>query len=67
MDMVTMNIADGILVSICREMGMTLMRTSYSTIFNEVAGLHLRAWRHRGRNDRRPAISARRRSAACRC
>ncbi len=35
MDMVTLNIVNGILVSICRDMGVTLMRTSYSTIFSE--------------------------------
>ena len=35
MDMVTLNIVGGILVSICRDMGVTLMRTSYSTIFSE--------------------------------
>ena len=35
MDMVTMNLLDSTMVSICREMGITLMKTSYSTIFNE--------------------------------
>ena len=30
-----MNIIDSTLTSICREMGITLMKTSYSTIFNE--------------------------------
>ncbi len=35
MDMVSLNIIGGILVSICRDMGVTLMRTSYSTIFSE--------------------------------
>src|SRR6266851_9422537 len=35
MDMVTMNILDSSMVSICREMGILLMKTSYSTIFNE--------------------------------
>ena len=35
MDMVTMTIIDSTMVSICREMGITLMKTSYSTIFNE--------------------------------
>src|ERR1700752_4501608 len=35
MDMVSLNIAGGILGSICRDMGVTLMRTSYSTIFSE--------------------------------
>jgi N-methylhydantoinase B/oxoprolinase/acetone carboxylase alpha subunit len=35
MDLVTMNILDSTMVSICREMGITLMKTSYSTIFNE--------------------------------
>ncbi len=35
MDMVTMNIIDSSMVSACREMGITLMKTSYSTIFNE--------------------------------
>jgi 5-oxoprolinase (ATP-hydrolysing)/N-methylhydantoinase B len=35
MDVVTMNILDSTLVSICREMGISLMKTSYSTIFNE--------------------------------
>ncbi|MBN9509119.1 MAG: hydantoinase B/oxoprolinase family protein, partial [Alphaproteobacteria bacterium] len=34
-DIVTMNIIDSMMVSICREMGITLMKTSYSTIFNE--------------------------------
>ena len=36
MDMVSLNIVGGILVSICRDMGVTLMRTSYSTIFSEL-------------------------------
>ena len=35
MDFVAMNILDSAMVSICREMGITLMKTSYSTIFNE--------------------------------
>ncbi len=35
MDAVTLNIINGILVSICRDMGVTLMRTAYSTIFSE--------------------------------
>ena len=35
MDMVTMNILESTMISICREMGITLMKTSYSTIFNE--------------------------------
>ena len=35
MDMVAMNILDSTMVSVCREMGITLMKTSYSTIFNE--------------------------------
>ncbi|MSQ68590.1 MAG: hydantoinase B/oxoprolinase family protein [Gammaproteobacteria bacterium] len=35
MDFVTMNILDSTMLSICREMGITLMKTSYSTIFNE--------------------------------
>jgi len=35
MDVVTMNILDSTMVSICREMGILLMKTSYSTIFNE--------------------------------
>jgi N-methylhydantoinase B len=34
-DMVMMNILDSTMVSICREMGIVLMKTSYSTIFNE--------------------------------
>jgi 5-oxoprolinase (ATP-hydrolysing)/N-methylhydantoinase B len=34
-DMVMMNILDSTMVSICREMGIILMKTSYSTIFNE--------------------------------
>ncbi|USK77295.1 hydantoinase B/oxoprolinase family protein [Peribacillus frigoritolerans] len=35
MDYVTMNIINSAMISICREMGITLMKTSYSTIFNE--------------------------------
>ena len=35
MDMVAMRILDSTMVSVCREMGITLMKTSYSTIFNE--------------------------------
>jgi len=35
MDLVAMNILESTMVSICREMGITLMKTSYSTIFNE--------------------------------
>ena len=34
-DMVMMNILDSTMVSVCREMGILLMKTSYSTIFNE--------------------------------
>jgi N-methylhydantoinase B len=34
-DVVTMNIIDSAMVAICREMGITMMKTSYSTIFNE--------------------------------
>jgi 5-oxoprolinase (ATP-hydrolysing)/N-methylhydantoinase B len=34
-DLVLMNILDSTMVSICREMGIILMKTSYSTIFNE--------------------------------
>lgn len=34
-DPVLMNILDSTMVSICREMGILLMKTSYSTIFNE--------------------------------
>jgi hypothetical protein len=34
-DPVMMSILDATMVSICREMGILLMRTSYSTIFNE--------------------------------
>lgn len=35
MDFVTMNILESTLIPICREMGIVLMKTSYSTIFNE--------------------------------
>ena len=35
MDVVAMNILESTMLSICREMGITLMKTSYSTIFNE--------------------------------
>src|SRR3990172_7581224 len=34
-DLVTMNIIDSTMVSVCREMGIVLMKTSSSTIFNE--------------------------------
>jgi 5-oxoprolinase (ATP-hydrolysing)/N-methylhydantoinase B len=34
-DLVTMSIIESSMVSICREMGIVLMKTSYSTIFNE--------------------------------
>src|SRR5438046_1026511 len=34
-DIVMMKILDSTMVSICREMGILLMKTSYSTIFNE--------------------------------
>jgi len=34
-DMVTMSVIDSAMVSICREMGISMMKTSYSTIFNE--------------------------------
>ena len=34
-DMVTTNIIDSTMVAACREMGIVLMKTSYSTIFNE--------------------------------
>ncbi|MGR8950481.1 MAG: hydantoinase B/oxoprolinase family protein [Gammaproteobacteria bacterium] len=35
LDLVTMNILENTMISVCREMGITLMKTSYSTIFNE--------------------------------
>jgi N-methylhydantoinase B len=35
MDLVTVNILESTMVSICREMGIVLMRTAYSTIFSE--------------------------------
>ncbi|HBZ09987.1 MAG TPA: hydantoinase B/oxoprolinase family protein [Bacillus bacterium] len=35
MDVVSVNIINSSMVSVCREMGITLMKTSYSTIFNE--------------------------------
>ena len=35
MDIVTMNIMYSTMVSICREMGVTLMKTSYSKYFHE--------------------------------
>jgi len=35
LDLVTMNIIENTMISICREMGIVLMKTSYSTIFNE--------------------------------
>ncbi len=35
MDPIMMKILDSTMVSVCREMGITLMQTSYSTIFNE--------------------------------
>lgn len=35
MDIVAMNILESTMVSLCREMGIVLMKTSYSTIFNE--------------------------------
>ena len=34
-DLVTMSIIESSMVSICREMGILLMKTSYSTVFNE--------------------------------
>ncbi|MEM7542846.1 MAG: hydantoinase B/oxoprolinase family protein [Pseudomonadota bacterium] len=34
-DMVTMSIIDSTMTAVCREMGIVLMKTSYSTIFNE--------------------------------
>jgi len=35
MDMVTMNIVDSAMVAICREMGVNVQKTAYSTIFSE--------------------------------
>ena len=35
MDPVTVNIMDSTMISICREMGIVLMKTAYSTIFSE--------------------------------
>ena len=35
MDMVTMNIIDSAMVAICREMGVNVQKTAYSTIFSE--------------------------------
>ena len=34
-DMVAMSIIDSTMTAVCREMGIVLMKTSYSTIFNE--------------------------------
>lgn len=34
-DVVTMNIMESAMISICREMGISMMKTAYSTIFNE--------------------------------
>ncbi|MGE4248986.1 MAG: hydantoinase B/oxoprolinase family protein [Parvibaculaceae bacterium] len=34
-DVVTMNIVESAMISICREMGISMMKTAYSTIFNE--------------------------------
>ncbi len=34
-DMVAMSIMDSTMTAMCREMGIVLMKTSYSTIFNE--------------------------------
>lgn len=34
-DVVAMNVVNATMISICREMGITLMKTAYSTIFNE--------------------------------
>ena len=52
MDMVTMNIIDSTMVSICREMGITMMKTSYSTIFNEGLDFTCGLGNTRGRPDR---------------
>src|SRR5690606_10212340 len=35
LDLVTMNVIENTMIAICREMGITLMKTSYSTVFNE--------------------------------
>ena len=35
MDMVTMNIVESAMVAICREMGVNVQKTAYSTIFSE--------------------------------
>lgn len=35
MDMVTMNIIDSAMIAICREMGVNVQKTAYSTIFSE--------------------------------
>ena len=35
MDMITMNIIDSAMVAICREMGVNVQKTAYSTIFSE--------------------------------
>ena len=59
MDLVTMNVIENTMISACREMGITLMKTSYSTIFNEALDFTGKCSRWRN--------SARRRSAACRC
>ena len=66
-DIVTMNILDSTMVSICREMGITLMKTSYSTIFNEALDFTCALADTHGDMIAVRAISARRRSAACRC
>ncbi len=52
MDMVTMTILESTMVSICREMGITLMKTSYSTIFNEGLDFTCAFANARGRLDR---------------
>ena len=51
-DMVMMNILNSTMVSICREMGILLMKTSYSTIFNEGLDFTCALCRRQGRHDR---------------
>ena len=35
MDMVTMSIIDSAMVAVCREMGLNVQKTAYSTLFSE--------------------------------
>jgi hypothetical protein len=51
-DSVTLGVINNAFVNLCREMGTAMMRTSYSTIFNEGLDFSCMLFNRRRRSDR---------------